>query len=80
MRHLHELGATMNIKLCRDCKHLRNGNCVHPVNLGAQVPDLVNGGIIHHPKWYGAQYCREDEKACGKEARWFEPAKKEAIV
>ena len=69
------------IKLCRDCKHLDGDNCKAPQNSEDRAPDFVNGiGKAKRIIWYGAQYCREDEKACGKEARWFEPAKKEAIV
>ena len=61
------------IKLCRDCRHLRDGNCTHPVNFHDAEPDFVNGGQLSRPKWYGAQYCREDAQSCGKDARWFEP-------
>ncbi len=66
-----------DVKLCKDCKHLtqnsNGGNCAAPQNLRAE-PDFVNGGMKKsNPLWYGAQFCREDEKSCGPTAQWFEP-------
>ena len=59
-------------KLCRDCKHLKDGNCINPLN-AIPKPDYVNGGTTRGtPIWYGAQFCREDEKACGISALWWE--------
>ncbi len=65
-----------NVKLCKGCKHFKAGNCMSPLN-SVLKPDYVNGGETHgNPVWYGAQYCREDEKTCGPKARWFEPRAK----
>ena len=63
------------MKLCRDCKHLEGGErCKAPANLEDRAPDFVNGaGQAKRIIWYGAQFCREDAKACGPEAKWFEP-------
>lgn len=65
------------MKLCRDCNHLEGDNCEAPPNFLSPEPDYVNGVKPRSQRrWYGAQFCREDEKACGKEARWFEPKDK----
>ena len=61
------------MNLCKDCLHLRDGNCVHPVNVEDGTPDFVNGGNLTRPKWYAAQRCREDKGSCGAEGHWFEP-------
>ena len=65
----------LEVPLCRDCKHLKNGErCDAPANFVDRGPDFVTGaGVIKKREWYGAQFCREDAKACGPEARWFEP-------
>ena len=63
------------MKLCRDCKHLEGGEqCKAPANYEDRAPDFVNGiGQARRIIWYGAQFCREDAKSCGPDARWFEP-------
>ena len=62
------------MKLCRDCKHLNGERCMAPANFEEAAPDFVNGVLPREkPRWYGAQMAREDAKACGPEAKWFEP-------
>lgn len=61
--------------LCRDCaffgKHEINvSECRHPKN-ELRVADMVNGGEIVKWRWYQAQFCREDDKSCGPDAKWF---------
>lgn len=65
-------------KLCKDCKHFNAASsavdCAAPQNTEYAAPDYVSGlpkGRTR-PLWYGAQYCREDAKACGPEAKWWE--------
>ena len=62
------------MKLCRDCKHLAGERCIAPANFEVCAPNFVNGiGQARRIIWYGAQFCREDAKACGPEAKWYEP-------
>lgn len=67
----------METKLCKECRHFSAdvaANCNAPQNRETVAPDYVNGiGHRTRPIWYGAQYCREDAKACGPEAKWWEP-------
>ena len=62
-------------KLCRECRFLDEvRHCLAPQNNVAPAPDYVHGDNPRiRPVWYGAQYCREDEKACGPDAKWWEP-------
>lgn len=64
-------------KLCRECAHFSGGpaeSCDAPQNQQPESKiDYVNGiGPSTRRIWYGAQYCREDSKACGPDAKWWE--------
>lgn len=60
------------MKLCKDCRHFQNGNCLNPKNVWVS-PVL---GLITCPA-NSAEYLREEHmsekhKACEPEALWFE--------
>ena len=65
-------------KLCNACAFFSGdseASCDSPQNLQpAAKIDYVNGkGSLTRRIWYGAQYCREDAKACGPSAKWWGP-------
>ena len=60
------------MKLCKDCKHVRdtangiNALCLHP---DFTEPNFVTGGVAG----FYAQRIRENEDRCGRLAKLFEP-------
>ena len=72
------------MKLCKDCKHYRQGSgealCERGIGQPS-IPDYVHGGMRYHPlqamkQERFAQPNRMDDAQCGPAARWFEPKEK----
>ena len=55
------------IKLCKDCRFLRDEKCMHEKAI--REPDYVHGNA---PEQYSAKTIRLTESDCGKDAKWFE--------
>ena len=55
-----------DIRLCRDCKHFRDGSCWHDDNMRQ---NYVNGGLATRNS---ADFLRSDQSKCGADGKWWE--------
>lgn len=62
-------------KFCKDCKFAENDpkypHCLHPDSKKGPAYDLVTAAI--KSPYFFCTTQREDQRACGPEAKWFEP-------
>jgi len=58
-------------KLCVQCRHMRDRDCIHPNNVKQSMVDGVMGPVntLH----YLRQRHSDSYQACEPEGRWWEP-------